>query len=131
MEELASGEAYDDRADLGNTDPDAIAIAAKHGTTPGRWWKGHGPIQITGYFNHMAAGFHLGLDLRNEPELLCDPVHGCRAAALFWRDHACNDLADRGDFIAITRRINGGINGLSDRVAFHARARACLLSPPP
>src|SRR3990167_4775332 len=56
VRELASGQAYENRVDLGNTEPEAIRIAAEHGSTPGRWWKGHGLIQITGYDNHLACG---------------------------------------------------------------------------
>ena len=80
MEELASGAAYDNRADLGNTNSEAIRIATAHGSTPGRFWKGHGPIQITGYLNHLAAMMALELDCVEQPRLLCEPVHGCRAA---------------------------------------------------
>lgn len=51
VSEIASGLAYNGRKDLGNTRPEAIRIAAEHGSTPGPWWKGHGLIQITGYDN--------------------------------------------------------------------------------
>lgn len=127
MEELASGEAYETRHDLGNTKPEAIEAAARHGSTPGRFYKGHGPIQITGYYNHLRCGEALGLDLVNEPRLLTEPLHGCRAAGWYWYSRGCNDLADRGMFEAITRKINGGLNGLADRVAYYERARQALV----
>ena len=126
MEEIASGAAYDHRADLGNTRPEAIAAATAHHTTPGRFYKGHGPIQITGYWNHKAAGEALGVDGVNEPAILATPEHGFRAAGWFWRSKGLNELADRGAFETITRRINGGLNGYADRVARWKRAKAAL-----
>lgn len=107
MEELASGAAYEGRADLGNTKPEAVEIAARHGSTPGRFFKGHGPIEITGYDNHYAARDALGIDCVENPKMLDEPIHGLRAAALYWKKHGCNELADAGDFPHITRRING------------------------
>ena len=107
MEELASGAAYDHRADLGNTRPEAIDIATRHGSTPGRYFKGHGPIQITGYDNHVKAREALGIDCVEHPKLLTEPIHGLRAAGHFWKTHGLNELADSGDFRAITKRING------------------------
>lgn len=125
-EEIADGAAYDDREDLGNTRPEAIAVASARGTTPGRFWKGHGPIQITGFDNHLACGKALGLDLVNNPELICEVVNGCRAAAWFWKTHGCNELADRGQFKAITRRINGGYTALAQRTDIWKRAKVAL-----
>ena len=51
VEELASGAAYDDRADLGNTKGEAVALAELASTSPGRYFKGRGLIQITAYSN--------------------------------------------------------------------------------
>lgn len=107
MEELASGAAYDHRADLGNTKPEAVAIAARYGSTAGRFFKGHGPIQITGYDNHVRAREALGIDCVEHPKLLTEPIHGLRAAGHFWQTRGLNALADAGDFRAITRRVNG------------------------
>jgi len=139
---------YDTRADLGNTKQIAIAIAAKHASTPGYWWRGHGPMQITGYNNHLFCGQALGLDLLNNPGLLETPEHGAASAAWFWQIGAglnlgkkalaalaqyglghgvnLNDLADKGDFETITLCINGGLNGLTDRLALFERAKAAL-----
>jgi putative chitinase len=117
MEELASGAAYDRRSDLGNTKPEAIRIARAAGTTPGRFWKGHGPIQTTGFDNHVLVGTALGIDAKNNPRLLVEPEHGFRAAGYFWKSHGLNELADAhpfttvddaADYLTITRRINGG-----------------------
>lgn len=129
MEELADGKAYDNRADLGNTDENAIRIAALHSSTPGPWWKGHGPIQITGYTNHMVCGNALGLDLLNNPRLICEPKNGCRSATWFWNNRGLNTIADLDNeeaFKSVTRRINGGYNGYDDRKHFWERAQEVL-----
>jgi putative chitinase len=112
VRELASGVAYEGRADLGN-------VVTGDGTR----YKGRGLIQITGRANYMACGAALGLDLINHPELLEQPVNACRSAAWFWRSHGLSELADAGDQVKITRRINGGTNGLAERLAFFELAR--------
>lgn len=117
---------YDARSDLGNTKPEAIEIAARHGKTPGRFWCGHGLIQTTGYDNHREVRDALGIDCVEHPELLMEPMHAVRSAGLFWKKRGLNELADRGDFERITRRINGGLNGYDDRLAYHGRATEAL-----
>ncbi len=126
VREIASGANYDDRADLGNTQPEAIDIAISNNTTPGRFWKGRGLIQLTGYFNYCACSeglFGDSVTLAHNPVLLERKEIACRSAAWFWHSRGLNSLADGDMFIKITRRINGGTNGLADRLAFHARAR--------
>jgi putative chitinase len=117
---------YDVRADLGNTRPEAIEIARRYGSTPGRFWAGHGLIQTTGYDNHCKARDALAINCVEVPELLCEPVHAARSAALFWKQNGCNEIADAGDFQKLTRRINGGLNGLDDRLAYLERAQVAL-----
>lgn len=134
MEELASGAAYDNRADLGNTNPAAISIAAAHGTTPGRFWKGHGPIQITGYKNHLAAMMDLKIDCVENPRLLCEPGNGCRAAGWFWKVNNLAKWADVGDLDGVSDVVNrgrktaaiGDSNGFAKRKAFYDRALEVL-----
>lgn len=111
FQELASGAAYEGRADLGNTHPG-----------DGRKYKGHGPIQITGRANHKACGDALGLDLINNPMLITLPDHAFRSAGWFWDTRHLNSLADQRKFKEITRRINGGYNGLADRQKYYDRA---------
>jgi putative chitinase len=122
MAELADGSAYEGRADLGNTQPG-----------DGPRFKGHGPIQITGRANHRACGAWLGLDLEADPLLLTRPEHGTTSAVWFWTigngKIDLNLLADRGWFKTITRIINGGLNGLSDRRQYWDRNRALLGLP--
>lgn len=127
-EELASGAAYEGRVSLGNTQKG-----------DGVKFKGRGLIQITGRANYKAVGDALGIDLINNPTLLGGKnVTVCTAQQLknatlsagwFWNSRKLNALADKIDitkpidsgtnldnFIAITKKINGGTNGLNDRL---------------
>ncbi|WP_415915391.1 glycoside hydrolase family 19 protein [Pseudomonas amygdali] len=106
---------YEGRKDLGNTVPG-----------DGSKYRGRGLIQITGRANYAECAEALGLDLINHPELLELAQHAARSAAWFWHRAALNTLADKGDFLTITKRINGGTNGLADRQALYARALEVL-----
>lgn len=114
---------YDLRADLGNTKPDAIAVAARHGIPVGRFFSGHGLIQTTGYDNHCEVRDALGVDCVEQPHLLTTPTLAARSAGLFWQRHGCDAITD---FEKQTRRINGGVNGLADRYAYLGRAKEAL-----
>lgn len=111
VRELASGEAYENRADLGNTQPG-----------DGVRYKGRGLIQITGRSNYALASLALGLPLLDKPELLEEDMHAARSAGWFWYKKNLNSLADMGQFQLITRRINGGLNGYADRYKLLQRA---------
>jgi putative chitinase len=115
VREIASGQAYEGRSDLGNIEPG-----------DGPRFRGRGLIQITGRANYRDCGAALGLDLLAEPGLLELPRNAARSAGWFWKRHGLNELADIGAFERITRRINGGTNGLPDRLAYYARARGAL-----
>ncbi|MFY0752367.1 glycoside hydrolase family 19 protein [Pseudomonas sp. NFX5] len=106
---------YEGRADLGNTVPG-----------DGSKYRGRGLIQITGRANHAACGEALGVDLISNPELLEQPQYAAMSAAWFWSTKGLNTLADQGDFVKITRRINGGLNGLEDRQQLWERAKKVL-----
>lgn len=106
---------YEGRADLGNTEPG-----------DGVRFKGRGLIQTTGRSNYRATGEALGVDLIAQPELLADSTLAARSAAWFWKEHGLNELADAGDFMRITRRINGGLNGFDDRLALFEVAKEVL-----
>lgn len=114
--EIASGSNYELREDLGNTKLEAIRIAHANGSTPGRWWRGHGLIEITGYDNHLACGEALGLDLLNKPFLLEIPQNAAMSAAWFWSERKLNELANLDLLTQITKKVNGGTNGLEDRL---------------
>ncbi|WP_421527580.1 glycoside hydrolase family 19 protein [Pseudomonas brenneri] len=106
---------YEGRADLGNTV-----------RGDGSKYRGRGLIQITGRANYAACGEALALDLINHPELLEQPQHASMSAAWFWSMKGLNTLADKGEFLKITRRINGGVNGLEDRQWLYAQAQKVL-----
>lgn len=110
---------------------DTGTLAARLGNTPeadgdGQKYCGRGLIQVTGRTNYQACGEALGLDLLTSPELLEQPQHAAASAAWFWHSRGLNALADRGDFVGITRKINGGTNGLADRQTLWERARKVL-----
>lgn len=115
VKELATGEAYEGRKDLGNTSPG-----------DGVKYKGRGLIQITGRANYQKLALALGVDCVNNPAVLEEPMNSCRSAGWFWSLKGLNALADAGDFLTITKRINGGTNGLADRQALYARAKQVL-----
>lgn len=94
----------------------------------GHGWKyrGRGLIQITGLDNYAASGEALGLDLIDHPEQLEQPHYAALSAAEWWARKGCNQLADTGDMAAITRRVNGGLNGLDDRLRLYSAALAHL-----
>ena len=103
---------------LGNTD-----------AGDGKRFKGRGPIQLTGRANYQRFGDLLSVDLLADPPRAASPDVAFRVAGLFWSKKGLNELADVATadaFKEITRRINGGTNGLADRQAFYAVARKVL-----
>ncbi|AJG19441.1 Phage lysozyme [Cupriavidus basilensis] len=84
---------------------------------------GRGLIQITGRANHRACGAALGFDPEAAPAMLEGDALAARSACWFWASRNLNALADAGDFEALTRKINGGTNGLADRKERWARAK--------
>jgi putative chitinase len=115
---------------------DTGALAIRLGNTPeadgdGQRYRGRGLIQITGRNNSRQCSLGLFGDERllDQPELLEQPQWAAESAAWFWEQNGLNELADRDQFNSITRRINGGLNGLEDRLQLWARARAVLCLP--
>lgn len=106
----------------------SIVYAGRYGNgdaSTGDGWRnrGRGLKQITFFDNYQACGQALGVDLIKQPELLAtDDQLAARSAAWFWYANGCNQLADAGDQRALTKRINGGYNGLDDRMARYTRA---------
>lgn len=108
---------YEGRTDLGNLRPG-----------DGFRYRGRGLVQVTGRANYVRMGNALGLDLETFPDLLSEPGLAARSAACFWQQHALDTYADKGDFIQITRRINGGLNGLMQRTALWEAAKEELFA---
>jgi putative chitinase len=114
-EELASGDAYEGRKDLGNIQPG-----------DGRRFKGRGLIQLTGRSNYAAYSKACGIDYTSDAGarlLASDPETAVDVACWFWATHHLNQWADRDDITTLTKRINGGLNGFEDRKSKLMRAK--------
>ncbi len=132
VREIASGKAYEGRKDLGNTQKG-----------DGVKFRGRGLIQVTGRANYLACSLALFNDSRliATPELLEQPQYAVESACWFWKTRSLNQLSDRVDpalpllgdnlkaFKAVVRRINGGTNGLEERIEFFQRA-VFVMTPP-
>lgn len=103
---------YEGRKDLGNSQKG-----------DGFKYRGRGLIQVTGRANYTKAAAALGLPLVAQPELLEQPQNAANSACWFWQSNGLNAFADSGDFVGLTRRINGGTNGLADRQALWASCK--------
>lgn len=114
-EEIATGEAYEGRIDLGN-------IHKGDGVK----YKGRGLIQITGLANYKQVSDALGYDFVSKPKDLALPNPAALSAGWFWKNRGLNELADGGQFTLITRRINGGLNGFEQRAKFWMTCKKAL-----
>lgn len=99
---------YEGRRDLGNVH-----------AGDGYRYRGRGWIQLTGRYNYRKYGQLLGVDLESQPDLAATPEYAARLAAAYWQQRGLSGLADAGNFREITRRINGGYNGLADRERYY------------
>lgn len=120
VEELASGSAYDVgklAVNLGNTPAD---------DGDGERLKGRGLIQITGTTNYKAVGKALGIDFFKNPDLLEQPKFAALSAGWYWDKRGLNQFADKDDIKTITKKINGGFNGLDDRQALLIKAKQVI-----
>lgn len=106
-------EKYDFRADLGNS----------HGGD-GEKYRGRGIFQLTGAANYKRYGYRLGIDLLGNPQRAAEPEIAVTVACLFWTDKGLNAFADADDVKSITRKINGGYNGLDQRTAYLKKGEA-------
>ncbi|WP_215908807.1 glycoside hydrolase family 19 protein [Phreatobacter stygius] len=110
---------YDGRRDLGN-------VQAGDGAR----YRGRGIFQLTGRANYRSFGAKIGVNLEGLPEAAALPANSTATALAYWNDRALSAHADRDDLRCITRRINGGFNGLADREARLIRAKAALSGQP-
>lgn len=112
FKELASGWGYENRSDLGNTQPG-----------DGPRFKGAGVIQLTGRSNYQMFADYL-----NDPQVMsgCDyvaKVYPFTSAGFWWMNNGMNSLCDRNATVEeVTRKVNGGYNGLADRKAYYRKA---------
>ena len=94
----------------------------------GDGWKFHGRglIQLTGRENYANCGSGIGVDLIDNPDLLLTPKYAALSAGWFWNKKGLNPLADAQEYGAMTRRINGGLTGLDERIAKITKALQVL-----
>ncbi|MFA5670658.1 MAG: glycoside hydrolase family 19 protein [Balneolaceae bacterium] len=126
VQEIADGSAYEWRRDLGNLEEEALVVAHANGTTTGRFFRGAGLIQVTGYYNYKKCSEGLGIDFVTAPNKLTEPLYAALSAGWYWDTHQLNKLADVRKFRDISVRINGGTNGLKDRLANYERCLKVL-----
>ena len=106
-----------------NRNPDMIAnkvYSGRMGNTEdgdGALYIGRGCIQLTGKTSYTLAGDALGVDFLHSPDLVAVPKYAALTAGWFWNKRSLNKEADAKDYEGMTRKINGGIIGLDDRVA--------------
>ena len=111
-EEIASGAAYEGRLDLGNTQ-----------SGDGSRFKGRGLIQLTGRYNYTRLTEDTGIDFLSCPDLLSEPQYAVLSACWYWGKKDLNGVADSGNFLLLTKLINGGHNGYADRDYFHRKCK--------
>jgi len=103
IEEIASGDAYEWRTSLGNTQKG-----------DGRKYKGRGYIQLTGRANYDFYGRKLGIDLVNKPELALDPDISARIFVEYFKERKCIEACKKKDWVLVRKLVNGGANGLDE-----------------
>lgn len=112
----AAQRGYEGRKDLGNTR-----------AGDGYRYRGRGVLQVTGRDNYRRFGGMIGVDLESQPDRAAEPAIAMALGGAYWTSRRINAAADRDDVEAVTRLINGGVNGLDDRRQRLARAKALLL----
>lgn len=103
IKEIASGAAYEYRADLGN-------IYKGDGIK----YKGRGYIQLTGRSNYTHYGLVFGIDLVNNPDLALDPIIAAKILVLYFKERGVNIACDQKNWDLARRLVNGGTNLLTD-----------------
>lgn len=114
--------------------PEAIGnylYANRNGNGPeasgdGYRYRGRGAIQLTGRANYEKAGKAIGLDLIVHPEIVETLPGAIETACAYWIENKLNIYADQADMATLTKKINGGLNGLDDRKRYYERAMAVL-----
>ncbi|HLG56687.1 MAG TPA: glycoside hydrolase family 19 protein [Vicinamibacterales bacterium] len=102
---------YEGRADLGNT-------TAGDGVR----YHGRGIFQLTGRANYRAMGTKIAKGLEDDPHLAAEGDVSLHTACEYWRARRIEGPADSNDIREVTRRINGGSNGPTERQTYFRRA---------
>ena len=89
-------------------------------------YRGRGLIQLTGKNNYSAFANALGISLQECVAYMETPEGACSSAGWFWDTNKLNNYCDKGDFVGLTKRINGGTNGLADRQHHYSLALSLL-----
>jgi putative chitinase len=113
--EYATGKAYEGRKDLGNTHKG-----------DGERFRGRGLIQLTGRYNYDKASKALGEPYVDDPPLVEKFPAAAIVSGWWWQENKCNELADKDDVKLVTKRVNGGLNGLASRTALLTTARTAI-----
>jgi putative chitinase len=94
-------------------------------------YRGRGYIQLTGRDTYRQIGKIVGIDLEGNPDLASQVATAPKIACAFWTWKNINPACDNADFTAVTQKINGGTNGLSDRLAWLSKVQTVLAAPTP
>ena len=89
-------------------------------------YRGRGALQMTGFAAFKACGTWLGVDLVGEPDRAAELDVAFRVGAWVWRSKGLGRLADAGNLIACTQKINGGQIGAASRAVYYSRARSAF-----
>lgn len=99
-----------------------IEEAQKHSYDGGPEYRGRGIIHLTHRYNYKEFGDAIGVDLVNHPDRAAEPEIAVEVACLFWDKKGCGIPARARDFEKVVRIINGGLNGLPQRLGYYRRA---------
>jgi hypothetical protein len=91
-------------------------------------YRGRGAIQLTHKYNYARAGTELGVDFVSNPNIVATPQYAFTVGGLYWSWRSLNTCSDNRDIDTCTRLINGGTNGIADRVTKYNSAKTCITS---
>jgi putative chitinase len=93
-------------------------------------YRGRGYIQLTGRETYREIGRIAGIDLENNPDAAAKPENAIKIACAFWTWKNINPACDVSDFTAVTKKINGGTNGLNDRLQWLSKVKTVVTAAP-
>lgn len=94
----------------------------------GMKYRGRGLLMLTGRGNYKAyqtSGYCKG-DIMDEPEWLEKPLGATKSGMWYWWKNGLNALADKDDVVAVTKKVNGGTNGLDERKKWLVKCKKAL-----